>query len=69
MTMNDSASQLNNNLDKEIENIFQLRALKQAQEVTCSDEDHPPIYFNNIPVTQITKNILGCILMKNVKPM
>ena len=31
---------------------------KQAQEVTfsrkCTKEDHPPIYFNDIPVTQNT---------------
>ena len=43
---------------------------KQAQEVIfsrkCTKEDHPPIYFNDIPVTQTTvQNILGCILMKN----
>ena len=40
---------------------------KQAQEVIFSRKYHPPIYFNDIPVTQTIqfKNILGCILMKN----
>ena len=40
---------------------------KQAQEVIfsrkCTKEDHPPIYFNDIPVTQTTvqKHIGLCL--------
>ena len=44
---------------------------KEAQEKIfsrkCTNEDHPPIYFNNMLVTQTTnQKILGCFLMKNV---
>ena len=45
---------------------------KEAQEVTfsrkCSKEDHPPIYFNDIPVTQTTiQKHIGLYLDENVK--
>ena len=61
---NNSASQLNNYLDKVSDSActwkmsFNQDPSKQAQEVIysrkCTEEDHPPIYFNNIPVTQTT---------------
>ena len=73
---NNSASQFNNDLDKvgdwayTWKMSFNSDCSKQAQEVIFSrkhtKEDYPPIYFNDIPVTQTTvQNILGCILMKN----
>ena len=73
---NNSASQVNNDLDKINDwaytwNMsFNPDPSKQAQEVIfsrkCTKEDHPPTYFNDIPVTQNTvQNILGCIFMKN----
>ena len=59
-----SASQLNNNLDKvsDCVNTWKISSnpdpAKQAQEVILSrkhtKEDHPPIYFNDIPVTEST---------------
>ena len=61
---NNSASQLNNDLDKISDwaytwNMsFNPHLTKRAQEVifsrNCTKEDHPPIYFNDIPVTQNT---------------
>ena len=61
---NNSASQLNNDLNKVSDwayawkMSFNLDPSKQAQEVTfsrkCTKEDHPSIYFNDIPVTQTT---------------
>ena len=44
---------------------------RKAQEVTflgmCTNDNHHPIYFNNIPVTRLPfSNILGCILIKNI---
>ena len=73
---NHSASQLCSNLDKVInwaytwKKSFNLDRSKPAQDVIfsrkCTDEDHPPIHFNNIPDTQTTvQNHTGCILMKN----
>ena len=61
---NNSASQLSNDLDK-ISNftytwktLFNADPTKQTQEVIFSrkftKEDHPPTYFNDIPVTQTT---------------
>ena len=45
---------------------------KEAQEVIfsrkCSKEDHPPIYFNDIRVTQTTiQKHIGLYLDENVK--
>ena len=61
---NNSASQLNNVLDKVSDWAYTWKMSfnpdpsKQAQEVIfsrkCTKEDHPPIYFNDIPVTQTT---------------
>ena len=73
---NDSASQLNNDLDKVSDWAYSWKMSfnpdpsKQAHEVIfsrkCTKEDHPVLYFNNIhPLRLMFKNILGCILMKN----
>ena len=61
---NNSASQLNNDLNKVSDWTYTWKMpfnpdpSKQAQEVTFSrkytKEDHPPIYFNDIPVTETT---------------
>ena len=61
---NNSASWLNNDLDKVSDwaytwkTSFNPDPSKQAQEVIfsrkCTKEDHPPIYINDIPVTQTT---------------
>ena len=61
---NNSASQLNNDLNQISDwaytwkMYFGLDPSKQAQETICSrkcaKEDLPPIYFNDIPVTQNT---------------
>ena len=61
---NNSASQLNNDLNKVSDWAYTWKMSfnpdhsKQAQEVIFSrkytKEDHPPIYFNDIPVTQAT---------------
>ena len=61
---NNSASQLINVLDKVSDWAYTWKMSfnpdpsKQAQEVIfsrkCTKEDHPPIYFNDIPVTQTT---------------
>ena len=61
---NNSASQLNNDLDKVSDWAYTWKMSfspdpsKQAQEVIFSrkrtKEDHPAIYFNDIPVTQTT---------------
>ena len=61
---NNSASQLNNDLDKVSDWAYTWKMSfnpdpsKQAQEVIfsrkCTKDDHPPIYFNDIPVTQTT---------------
>ena len=70
---NNSASQLNNNLDKVSDWAYTWKMSfnpdpsKQAQEVIfsrkCTKEDHPSIYFNNIPVTQTTvQNHIGLYL-------
>ena len=41
-----------------MKNVFSPGSSKEAQEVIfsrkCTKEDHPPIYFNDIPVTQTT---------------
>ena len=73
---NDSASQLNNDLDKVSDWAYSWKMSfnpdpsKQAQEVIfsrkCTKKDHPVLYFNNIHSLRLMfKNILGCILMKN----
>ena len=59
---NNSASQLNNDLDKVSDWAYTWKMSfnpgpsKEAQEVIfsrkCTKEDNPPIYFNDIPVTQ-----------------
>ena len=61
---NNSASQLNNDLNKVSDWAYTWKMSfnpdpsKQAQEVIFSrkytKEDHPPIYFNDIPVTETT---------------
>ena len=61
---NNSASQLNNDLDKVSDWAYTWKmsfnpdSSKPAQQVVfsrnCTKEDHPPIYFNDIPVTQNT---------------
>ena len=61
---NNSASWLNNDLDKVSDwaytwkTSFNPDPSKQAQEVIfsrkCTKEDHPPIYINDIPVTETT---------------
>ena len=62
---NNSASQLNNDNSNKVSDwaytwkmSFNPDPSKQAQEVIfsrkCTKEDHPPIYFNDIPVTQTT---------------
>ena len=61
---NNSASQLNNDLNKVSDCAhtwkisFNPDPSKQAQEVIfsrkCTKENHPPIYFHDIPVTQTT---------------
>ena len=70
---NDSASQLNDALDKVSDWAYSWKMSfnpdpsKQAQDVifsrNCAKEDHPPVYFNNIPVTQTTvqKRIAKCL--------
>ena len=73
---NDSASQLNNDLDKVSDWAYSWKMSfnpdpsKQAQEVIfsrkCTKKDHPVLYFNNIHSLRLMfKNILGCILIKN----
>ena len=62
--MSNSASQLKNDLDEvgvwtyTWKMSFNAGPSKQAEEVIFSrkstKEDHPPIYFNDIPVTQTT---------------
>ena len=61
---NNSVSQLNNDFDKISDWAYTWKMSfnpypsKQAQEVifsrTCTKEDHPPLYFSDIPVTQNT---------------
>ena len=61
---NNSASQLKNDLDKDSDWVytrkisFNPNPSKEAQEVIFSRKytkgNHPPIYFNDIPVTQTT---------------
>ena len=61
---NNLASQLNNDLNKVSDWAYTWKMSfnpdpsKQAQEVVfsrkCTKENHPPIYFNDIPVTQTT---------------
>ena len=61
---NKSGSHLDNDLNKVSDWAYTWKIYfnpdpsKPAQEVTfsrkCTKEDHPPIYFNNIPVTQTT---------------
>ena len=75
---NDSASQLNNDLDQVSDWAYSWKMSfnpdpsKQAQEVIfsrkCTKEDHPVLYFNNIHSLRLMfKNILGCILIKKLK--
>ena len=70
---NNSASQLNNDLNKVSDwpytrkMSFNPDPSKQAQEVIFSrkytKQDHPLIYFNNIPVTQTTlQKLIGMYL-------
>ena len=70
---NNSALQLNNDLDKISDWAYTWKMFfnpdpsEQAQEGIfsrkCKKEDHPPIYFNDIPVTQNTvQNHIGLYL-------
>ena len=72
MTMIDSASQLNIDLDQEIENVFWPKSIKTSTRSDFFIWGPSSHYFNNLSVTQTTsKSILGCVLMKIslVKPM
>ena len=74
---NDLASQLNNDIDKVSDwadtwkMYFNLDSSKQSEEVIfstkCTKDDHPLIYFNNIPVTQTTiQKHIGLYLDENL---
>ena len=58
---NNLASQLNNDLDKVSDWVYTGKVNLDLKTNTrsdfsrkCTKEDHPPIYFNDIPVTQTT---------------
>ena len=74
---NNSASQLNNDLNKVSDWVYTWKMSfnsgpsKQGKEVIysrkCTKEDHPPIYFNDIPVTQSTvQKYIGMYLDENL---
>ena len=53
-----------------MENVFKIWSLEKVQEMifsrTCTNDHHPPIYFDNIPVTQTTvKKYIRLCLYEN----